>query len=72
MLMRIWTLTAVVLLVAANAQADTAKPQPGFHAFGPDQTIVDIGSALDEVIKGRRTRGYHHPGSPTANRICRW
>jgi 2-polyprenyl-3-methyl-5-hydroxy-6-metoxy-1,4-benzoquinol methylase len=36
------------------------------------QTVVDIGSALDEVVKGRRTRGYHHPGSPTADRICRW
>ena len=39
---------------------------------GPKQTIVDVGSALDEVTKGRKTRGYHHPGSPTAGRICRW
>jgi len=39
---------------------------------GPKQTIVDVGSALDEVTRGRRTRGYHHPGSPTAERICRW
>jgi 2-polyprenyl-3-methyl-5-hydroxy-6-metoxy-1,4-benzoquinol methylase len=36
------------------------------------QTIVDIGSALDEVVKGRRTRRYHFPGSPTAERICQW
>jgi len=39
---------------------------------GQKQTIVDIGSALDEFIKGRRTRRYHDPTSPTANRICQW
>jgi SAM-dependent methyltransferase len=39
---------------------------------GRRQTIVDIGSVLDEVIKGCKTRCYHYPGSPTANRICRW
>lgn len=36
------------------------------------QTVVDIGSALDEVLKGRKTRGYHYPGSLTANKVCRW
>jgi 2-polyprenyl-3-methyl-5-hydroxy-6-metoxy-1,4-benzoquinol methylase len=39
---------------------------------GPKQVIVDVGSALDEVTKGRKTRGYHHPGSPTSGRICVW
>jgi hypothetical protein len=34
--------------------------------------IVDIGSALDERIKGRKTRRYQEPGSPTADRICQW
>ena len=36
------------------------------------QTIIDVGSAIDEITKGRKTRRYHYPGSPTADRICRW
>jgi 2-polyprenyl-3-methyl-5-hydroxy-6-metoxy-1,4-benzoquinol methylase len=36
------------------------------------QTIVDVGSALDEKLKGRKTRRYQVPGSPTAERICQW
>ncbi len=35
------TLT-VALLATPAAHADTPKPQRGFFAFGPDQTIVDI------------------------------
>ena len=34
--------------------------------------IVYGGSTLDEVTKGRRTRMYQVPGSPTADRICIW
>jgi 2-polyprenyl-3-methyl-5-hydroxy-6-metoxy-1,4-benzoquinol methylase len=36
------------------------------------QSIMDVGSAIDEFTKRRKTRRYHFPGSPTANRICRW
>ncbi len=36
------------------------------------QTIVDVGSAIDERLKGAKTRRYHLPGSPTADRVCLW
>lgn len=36
------------------------------------QVIVDVGSAIDERTKGRRTRPYQVPGSRTAELICRW
>ena len=36
------------------------------------QTIIDIGSALDPLIYGRGTRGYHDPSSPTAKKVCIW
>jgi 2-polyprenyl-3-methyl-5-hydroxy-6-metoxy-1,4-benzoquinol methylase len=36
------------------------------------QTIVDVGSALDERTKGARTRPYHHPGTRTAELVCHW
>jgi SAM-dependent methyltransferase len=36
------------------------------------QTIVDVGSAIDELTKGRKTRQYQFPGSRTAELICTW
>jgi hypothetical protein len=36
------------------------------------QVIVDVGSAIDERTKGRKTRSYQHPGTRTAELICRW
>lgn len=36
------------------------------------QIILDVGSALDRRIHGKPTRRYHHQGSPTAQRVCRW
>ena len=60
------------ILVAAGPAACILIHKYWMKAGENRQTIVDIGSALDEVIKGQRTRGYHHPGSPTANRVCRW
>jgi 2-polyprenyl-3-methyl-5-hydroxy-6-metoxy-1,4-benzoquinol methylase len=36
------------------------------------QAIVDVGSAIDEWTKGRKTRQYQFPGSGTAERICAW
>jgi 2-polyprenyl-3-methyl-5-hydroxy-6-metoxy-1,4-benzoquinol methylase len=60
------------ILVAAGPASCILIHKYWMRAGENRQTIVDIGSALDEVIKGRRTRSYHHPGSPTANRVCRW
>ena len=36
------------------------------------QAIVDVGSAIDERIKGRKTRQYQIPGTRTAELICTW
>ena len=36
------------------------------------QIILDVGSALDERTKGRRTRAYQTPGTRTAELVCRW
>jgi len=36
------------------------------------QTIVDVGSAIDEMTKGRKTRQYQIPGTRTAELICTW
>jgi hypothetical protein len=36
------------------------------------QTIVDVGSAIDELTKGRTTRQYQLPGTRTAELICKW
>jgi 2-polyprenyl-3-methyl-5-hydroxy-6-metoxy-1,4-benzoquinol methylase len=36
------------------------------------QTIVDVGSAVDERCKGYRTRPYQQPGTRTGELICRW
>lgn len=36
------------------------------------QTILDVGSAIDERTKGRKTRTYHHPGSRTSELVCFW
>jgi GT2 family glycosyltransferase len=40
----------------------------------PDQrqVIVDIGSAIDERTKGRKTRQYQIPGTRTAELVCAW
>lgn len=35
-------------------------------------TIIDIGSALDQDIHGKRTRPYHDPQSPTLRHKCDW
>jgi 2-polyprenyl-3-methyl-5-hydroxy-6-metoxy-1,4-benzoquinol methylase len=60
------------ILVAAGPAACVLIHKYWQRAGARRQIIVDIGSALDEVVRGRRTRGYHHPESPTATRICRW
>jgi 2-polyprenyl-3-methyl-5-hydroxy-6-metoxy-1,4-benzoquinol methylase len=36
------------------------------------QTIVDVGSAIDERTKGIKTRNYQQAGTRTAELICRW
>ncbi|HEV3003349.1 MAG TPA: glycosyltransferase, partial [Pirellulales bacterium] len=36
------------------------------------QTIVDVGSAIDELTKGRKTRQYQVPGTRTAELVCSW
>ena len=36
------------------------------------QAIVDVGSAIDECTKGRRTRQYQVPGSRNAELVCTW
>lgn len=36
------------------------------------QPIVDVGSAIDEMTKGRKTRPYQHPGSRFAELVCQW
>jgi len=36
------------------------------------QAIVDVGSAIDEWTKGRRTRQYQVPGSRNADLVCTW
>lgn len=35
------------------------------------QTIIDVGSAIDEITRGRRTRRYHDPDHPQRNWIPR-
>ena len=39
---------------------------------GRRRTIVDVGSALYERTKGRKTRPYQQPGTRNADLICRW
>jgi hypothetical protein len=36
------------------------------------QVIVDVGSAIDERTKGRKTRQYQMPGTRTADLVCTW
>jgi hypothetical protein len=36
------------------------------------QVIVDVGSAIDELTKGKRTRSYQVPGSRNAELVCSW
>jgi 2-polyprenyl-3-methyl-5-hydroxy-6-metoxy-1,4-benzoquinol methylase len=36
------------------------------------QTIIDVGSAIDEKTKGHKTRQYQTPGTRTAELICTW
>jgi hypothetical protein len=36
------------------------------------QVIVDVGSAIDERTKGRKTRQYQVPGTRTAELCCTW
>ncbi|HWB11545.1 MAG TPA: glycosyltransferase [Pirellulales bacterium] len=36
------------------------------------QVIVDVGSAIDEQTKGRKTRQYQVPGTRTAELCCMW
>ena len=36
------------------------------------QVIVDVGSAIDEATKGRKTRRYQVPGTRTYGLICTW
>jgi hypothetical protein len=33
---------------------------------------VDVGSALDEWTKGRKTRPYQEPGTRQSELVCRW
>lgn len=36
------------------------------------QVIADIGSILDPILHGQRTRGYHDPECSSRKRICYW
>ena len=36
------------------------------------QVIIDVGSALDELTKGRKTRQYQVPGTRNAELVCFW
>lgn len=36
------------------------------------QVILDVGSALDPFLKGRKTRQYHHPNKPQASWRPKW
>lgn len=36
------------------------------------QPIIDVGSALDPMLKGRTTRRYQKSGTPTSTKECRW
>jgi len=36
------------------------------------QVIVDVGSAIDEWTKGRKTRQYQMPGTRTSELVCTW
>jgi 2-polyprenyl-3-methyl-5-hydroxy-6-metoxy-1,4-benzoquinol methylase len=36
------------------------------------QTIVDVGSAIDERTKGRKTRPYQVPGTRQSELVCSW
>ena len=60
------------ILFAAGPASCVLIHQYWIRAGANRQAVIDIGSALDEVLKGRKTRGYHYPASPTANKMCRW
>lgn len=36
------------------------------------QVIVDVGSAIDELLRGKKTRPYQERGTRTAELVCRW
>jgi len=36
------------------------------------QVIIDVGSAIDELTKGRKTRKYQVPGTRNAELVCTW
>jgi hypothetical protein len=36
------------------------------------QTIIDVGSALDEQLRGRKTRKYQYAGNPMRGWVPRW
>jgi 2-polyprenyl-3-methyl-5-hydroxy-6-metoxy-1,4-benzoquinol methylase len=60
------------ILVAAGPAACVIVHKYWLRAGEARRAIVDVGSALDEVTKGQRTRFYQVPGSATADRVCRW
>jgi hypothetical protein len=36
----------------------------------PRKTLIDIGSTMDRRLRGRPTRKYHRPGTPTSKKVC--
>lgn len=40
--------------------------------FDGAQVIVDIGSAADKILRGRRTRRYHTPENYESRQYCKW
>jgi hypothetical protein len=61
-----------ILLIAGPAGAAIAWTYWRLAAAKERQTIIDVGSALDPWIHGRRTRGYHNPDHPNRTQRCRW
>ena len=59
------------MLVAAGPASCIIVHKYWMRATRP-QTIVNVGSAIDERTKGAKTRQYQHPGSRTAELICQW
>ncbi|MBI3462403.1 MAG: hypothetical protein HY000_04995, partial [Planctomycetes bacterium] len=61
-----------ILLAAGPASCVIAHKYWTRADPGRRRTIVDVGSAIDETVKGRKTRQYQVPGTRTAELICTW
>lgn len=58
-----------LVLVAAGPLSEVLIHE--MHRADPERTYLDVGSALDQFLFGRGTRGYSK-GAPTREKVCVW